>query len=330
MPVKADDQGEGIGRLLKALASYLGFRERKKGLFALEMGEDFVAYIDFRQTWRGWRYAFQGGKPVPRGEVDGIEPLRRFKEVRDDIVRNIGDGRKRKPGLVAPSAVIDEILASAEALEELRARLLGDEDYLYLDLHLDNFIGREIARELKLELDQMEDFEAKKPKAEVEQLLQENIRLKKEKDELQEKLSNSEKKLEELKEKAEEGPGGEEELSQLKSKMEEKEEEYKRLKRYCEGLEDRLKRCLQRREPKKLARMARILKLGMEAVRFTPSYASRQLGMRPHMINDYLAELVEAGMLKKIQRGYYEVGEDAGEDDLEEEVARRLAGGRQG
>jgi hypothetical protein len=133
MPVKADDHSEGLCRLLRALASYLGFREGKKGLFALDMGEDFVAYIDFRQTWKGWRYAFQGGKPVPRGEVDGIKPLRRFKEMRDDIVRNMEDGRKRKPGLVAPSAVIDEILASAESLEDLRARLLGEEDYLYLD-----------------------------------------------------------------------------------------------------------------------------------------------------------------------------------------------------
>jgi hypothetical protein len=133
MPVKADDQGEGIGRLLNALASYLGFRERKKGLFALEMGEDLTAYIDFRQTWRGWRYAFQGGKPVPRGEVDGVEPLRRFKEMRDDLIRAADGHGRRAPGLVAPSAVIDEILASAEALEDLRARLLGDEDYIYLD-----------------------------------------------------------------------------------------------------------------------------------------------------------------------------------------------------
>jgi hypothetical protein len=193
-------------------------------------------------------------------------------------------------------------------------------DFRTRSILLDNFIGREIARELKLELDRMEDFEAEKPSSQIEQLLQENLRLKKEKDRLQRELSESKRELEELRKKVEE-EGLEEELSGLRSKM----EEYEQLRRYCEGLEERLKRCLQRREPKKLARMARILRLGKEVVRFTPSYASRQLGMKPHMVTDYLAELVEAGMLKKIQRGYYEIGEGIEEENLEEEVARRLA-----
>jgi hypothetical protein len=200
-------------------------------------------------------------------------------------------------------------------------------DFMTRDRLLDNFIGREIARELKAELDKMEDIKPEEPEANVEQLLQENIRLKKERDMLEEQLLESREKLEEFKKEAENGGRGKE-LSGLRSRLEEKEEENRRLKDKCEDLEEKLKRCLQRREPKKLSRMAKIIKLGMKAKRFTPSYVSNQVGMKPHMVTDYLAELVEAGMLKKIQRGYYEVSCKLNEDSLEEEIARRLAGGK--
>jgi predicted transcriptional regulator of viral defense system len=90
-------------------------------------------------------------------------------------------------------------------------------------------------------------------------------------------------------------------------------------------LEERLEKCLQRREPKKLARMARIVKLGLEVKHFTPAYTSKTLGMKRTMINDYLAELVKAGVLKRIRRGYYGVSEGIGKEDIEVEIARRLA-----
>jgi predicted transcriptional regulator len=176
------------------------------------------------------------------------------------------------------------------------------EDFMYRDLHLDNFIGREIARELKLELDQMEDFEIDKGEAERAELLLENTRLK--------------RRLYEL----------EEEHSRLKAAMEDRVGEGEDLRLRCKGLEERLKECLRRREPKKLARMARIMRLVLEEKNITPSYASRELGINIRMLHDYLAELVEIGMLKKVAKGYYRAGEIGGEDlDLEGEVARRLA-----
>jgi chromosome segregation ATPase len=214
------------------------------------------------------------------------------------------------------------------------------EDFMYRDLHLDNFIGREIARELKLELDQMEDIQGDKPKPE-EILLQENIRLKKGRDRIQERLSacekekaGLEKQVRDLEKDLEEGGAvsraeeakkeAEEKLAQAERRLKEGEEKAEELERYAKGLEERLKRCLRKREPKKLARMARILELGSEVGGFVPMHAASELGIKISMVYEYLKELSEMGVVERVRRGYYRVKEKP-EGDVEEELARRLA-----
>lgn len=113
---------------LKGLAASLGFAERRPGLYALELGEDITAYIDFRRSWKGWRYAFRDGKPLAEGELEGIEPLRRFKELRDGIIA-LAEGTANS----AAPMHIDELLENFRSLQVLREKLLGDDDYLYLD-----------------------------------------------------------------------------------------------------------------------------------------------------------------------------------------------------
>jgi DNA repair exonuclease SbcCD ATPase subunit len=221
---------------------------------------------------------------------------------------------------------------------------LGDEecawekgDFRTRSILLDNFIGREIARELKLELDKIRDITPnEKPSAE-EVLLQENIRLKKERDRLQERLSACEEEREglerqvrELEEDLREDGArrkAEEELAQLERKLREGEEKAEELERYARSLEERLKHCLQKREPKKLARMARILELGSEVGGFVPLLMARRLGIKLHMVYEYLRELAEIGMVERVSRGYYRVREKPGEN-IEEELAKRLAQAR--
>jgi regulator of replication initiation timing len=177
---------------------------------------------------------------------------------------------------------------------------LGDEecawergDFRTRSILLDNFIGREIARELRRELEGMEDFEAEKPGAELQRLLDENM-------ELRERLRRLE-----------------EDYSKLKARVESTAEEEEELRRRCKELEERLRECLRRREPKKLARMAGIIRLALRERNITPGYASRELGIGRRMLHDYLSELVGTGMLKKVVKGYYKIGEIGETGDLE-------------
>jgi regulator of replication initiation timing len=175
-------------------------------------------------------------------------------------------------------------------------------DFRTRSILLDNFIGREIARELRRELEGMEDFEAEKPGAELQRLLDENMELR--------------GRLRRLAE----------DYSKLKARTENITAEEEELRRRCKALEERLKECLRKREPKKLARMAGIIRLALRERNITPSYASKELGIGRRMLHDYLAELVEIGMLKKVVKGYYKIGEINKEtQDLEGEIARRLA-----
>jgi hypothetical protein len=93
----------------------------------------------------------------------------------------------------------------------------------------------------------------------------------------------------------------------------------------CRALEKRLENCFKLREPMKLRRMARMLRFGRRANRFTPAFAAEQLGMKPYMVQDYLAELLEAGMVERIRRGYYKVTASFEGGDPETEIARGLA-----
>lgn len=214
-------------------------------------------------------------------------------------------------------------------------------DFRTQDLLLDNFIGRELARELKHELDAMRDVEDYKTKASLEELTRENEELRKERDAILERLSNAQKKYDALegevkrlrdslsnKEAGEhEEAGGELEdrLLRAEQRLMEGEEYSNKLELYAKGLEKRLQECLQKREPLKLSRMAKLMGLALEVGRFTPSYAAEELDMKLYMVQDYLAELVEAGMLEKLRRGYYKAGVELESDGLEVEIAQRLA-----
>jgi predicted transcriptional regulator len=72
--------------------------------------------------------------------------------------------------------------------------------------------------------------------------------------------------------------------------------------------------------------MAGIIRLALRERNITPGYASKELGIGRRMLHDYLSELVETGMLRKVVKGYYQIGEIGGAEDLEGEIARRLAG----
>jgi hypothetical protein len=210
-------------------------------------------------------------------------------------------------------------------------------DFMTRDRLLDNFIGREIARELKAELDRMEDIGEPEPGG-GEILLQENIKLKKERDRLLDRLSVCEKEKADLEKRvrdlAEDGTlsraeeakrEAEAKLARAERKLREGEERVEKMEHYARGLEERLKKCLQKREPKKLRRMAEILELGSEVGGFVPMLAAEKLGLKLSVVYEYLRELTEIGMLERVRRGYYRVREKPEEGNVEEVLAKRLA-----
>ena len=131
MSAGAASEDGSLASCLKSLASFLGFSERRPGLFVLELGEDITAYIDFRGSWKGWRYAFRGGGALTREEIESIEPLRRFKEIRDGIIHML-EG-PANPGVVAPVVHVNGAVEYLRSVRMLKTKLLDENDYIYLD-----------------------------------------------------------------------------------------------------------------------------------------------------------------------------------------------------
>lgn len=65
----------------KLIAEELGFRETKTNLFEKEFG-DIRAYIDFRKSEKGQRYAYKDEEKI---DPDRVHDLKVFKERRDEI-----------------------------------------------------------------------------------------------------------------------------------------------------------------------------------------------------------------------------------------------------
>jgi hypothetical protein len=134
--------------LLRGQAATLGFREVKRGLYSLALGGDTMAFIDFRGTWKGWRYAYKGNRALSEEELMEIEPLKRFKELRDRIISH---GTKTKggvsmaskevkgvdgeagKGMILPVAGVRELSEGLKLLVEVKSTILEEDDYVYLD-----------------------------------------------------------------------------------------------------------------------------------------------------------------------------------------------------
>jgi hypothetical protein len=133
--------------LLRGLATALGFTETRKGLYSVAVDEDTTAFIDFRGTWKGWRYAFKGGRALSDEELMGIEPLRLFKKLRDRIIGDLdeegevslghsdrkGMGVEAGKGLILPVAGMNELSQGLKFLTKVKSKILVEEDYIYLD-----------------------------------------------------------------------------------------------------------------------------------------------------------------------------------------------------
>lgn len=90
-------------------------------------------------------------------------------------------------------------------------------------------------------------------------------------------------------------------------------------------LEERLRRCVRRRRVSRILRMAYLARLGMEKKVFSPGRTARDTGMRYWIVYKDIRLLERLGILRRIRWGLYMVREGVRMEDLEDEIARRLA-----
>jgi predicted transcriptional regulator len=106
-------------------------------------------------------------------------------------------------------------------------------------------------------------------------------------------------------------------------------ERVKSLESKTKRLQAKLLKCIQKREPKKFRVMAEIMEVAHRNGGIVPAVVTKELGIKPSIAYEYLRELTEIGMLKKLQKGYYRCRERP-TGMLEEEISWRLAGRKYG
>lgn len=206
-------------------------------------------------------------------------------------------------------------------------------DFRTFDLLLDNFIGREIARELKKELmnygyfdealyHTWEDFR------ELPRLRKENKELRAEVERLRERLTEAmrdkrqlEEDLMELREAT--GEDGLRVIQEKRMEAEELRTGVMELRERCGGFEDKLAAMVMASQGRRVARMTLILKTAMELGIVTPSVLGEKTGLKRYLVQELLAMLLELGLIEKKARGVYVPMDDIGED-VELAIARRM------
>lgn len=130
---------------LVEIAKSLGFDKhaKKPGLFVKDLGEDTYAYIDFRRSTKGFRYATAGADFIPHEALDSIPELKQFKELRDkllagepvDVEEPVEESHASEESKVISPPKEPEDFALLDArdeeqiIEELRGRVLTE--YVY-------------------------------------------------------------------------------------------------------------------------------------------------------------------------------------------------------
>lgn len=218
---------------------------------------------------------------------------------------------------------------------------LGDEDcdwrgadFRNRDLRLDNFIGRELAREVQKVLLQYgffdaelwfvtwDDMEGMQALRERNQELSETVRMR-ERDlsKMKVEYERLHRKNMELMELLKQEPMKQvlekkERIDELMAELMELREELKRMKGHLAAVEMSI-------GARGLAQACKVLRVCVERRGVTPSFVAKATGLKPDRVYDLLAELVNHGLLMKKYHGYYELAADLDVENLELEVALR-------
>jgi|GEM_PF-2783592 hypothetical protein len=201
-------------------------------------------------------------------------------------------------------------------------------DFRTRDLLLDNFIGREIARAVRRELEKLgyyeetlyitwEDFKR------LPELLRKNFKLKREVERLKQKLNEAKQEnrflREELEKVIKDGS-----LNNLRRKRaEELEGELNKLRQKCKLLENRLIALSIAPRAKKLAEMALILRAALRYGHATPAMLVKETKLKRYKLQVLLKELISLNLMVKHAHGFYTPAVDS-EEEIELAIARRM------
>jgi hypothetical protein len=227
--------------------------------------------------------------------------------------------------------------------EETMARFLalGDEecdwqgaDFMTRDRRLDNFIGRELAREVRKVLIQYGFFEADywfvrwEDMEGVQTLREKNQELAEEVRRLKRDLVKAEVEREKLLRKNREllEAFKEEPMSLVLERgrrIEELEAELQELRDENKALQERLAAVEVSRGGRQLASLCAVVRAALKFGAATPVMVAEETGISLDYVYDLLRELLDLGVLKRRIRGFYELAVELDEGNLELELALR-------
>jgi hypothetical protein len=233
-----------------------------------------------------------------------------------------------------------------EKPEETMARFLalGDEecdwqsaDFLTRDRRLDNFIARELAREIRKVLIQYGFFEADywfvrwDDMEGVQTLREKNQELAEEVRRLRRDLARAEVEREKLLRKNREllEAFSEEPMSlvlERDRRIEELEAELQRLRDENRALRDSLAALEVSRGGRHLSSLCSVVRAALRFGAVTPVMVAEETGISLDYVYDLLRELLALGVLRRRIRGFYELAAELDEERLELELALRRLG----
>jgi len=209
---------------------------------------------------------------------------------------------------------------------------LGDEecaweqgDFRTRDLLLDNFIGREIVRAVRRELEKLgyyedtlyitwEDFKR------LPELLRENFKLRREVERLKQELKEAKQENWFLRGELEDFKRD----RSLRGKEAEKlESELNKLKQKCKLLENRLIALSIAPQAKKLAEVALILRAALRHGHATPAMLVKETKLKRYKVQALLKELISLNLMVKQAHGFYTPAV-VSEEEIELAIVRRM------
>ena len=211
---------------------------------------------------------------------------------------------------------------------------LGDEecawergDFRTRDLLLDNFIGREIARAVRRELEQLGYYEETYFLSwgdfkRIPEIFRENSELRKEVERLRQEIREARQENRVLREELEEVLKNKD-IKELIERVQELKKELASTRQRCRMLENRLTALLMAPQAKKLAEMALILRAALKQGHATPAMLIKETKLKKYKVQALLKELNSLGLLAKQVRGFYTPA-DVPEGEVEIAIARRM------
>ena len=200
-------------------------------------------------------------------------------------------------------------------------------DFRTRDLLLDNFIGREIARALRRELERLGYYEeiyflSWRDFKRIPEIFRENSELRREVERPRQEIREAGQENRVLREELEEVLKSKD-VEELIERVQELKKELASTRQRCRMLETRLTALLMAPQAKKLSEMALILRAALNHGHAMPAMLIKETKLKRYRVQALLRELNSLGLVARQVRGFYTPA-DVPEGEVELAIAKRM------